>query len=383
MFYHSILSDWNHGNAHFLRGIVRELDAMGHEVAVYEPKNAWSLHHLIADHGTAPLMALYERYPFIQAHRYRLAHLDFEQALEGADLVLVHEWNERELVRRIARCHRRRGDFVLLFHDTHHRLVSRPDEMQQYKLDSFDGVLAFGESLRQLYLERALAERVWVWHEAADTALFRPQTPERMVNPLVWIGNWGDGERTQELQRFLYEPLRELNLRATIYGVRYPEEALRSLRAQGLQYAGWIPNFLVPQIFSQHRVTVHIPREYYVTHLPGVPTIRVFEALACGIPLICAPWEDTEGLFRPGKDFLIAENQQQMTDLLKAVLGQKDLASSLAKSGLETILQRHTCRHRAEELIGIYRQIVSGNQRRFHDASPALSERKNERELCR
>ena len=43
MFYHSLLSDWNHGNAHFLRGVARELQARGHRVEIYEPFNGWSL----------------------------------------------------------------------------------------------------------------------------------------------------------------------------------------------------------------------------------------------------------------------------------------------------------------------------------------------------
>ena len=60
-------------------------------------------------------------------------------------------------------------------------------------------------------------------------------------------------------------------------------------------------------------VTVHIPRQPYVQALPGIPTIRPFEALACGIPLICSPWQDVEGLFTPGTDFLIARHGREMT----------------------------------------------------------------------
>ena len=48
MFYHSLLSDWNHGNAHFLRGIVSELLSRDHDVQVYEPQEAWSLQNLLA-----------------------------------------------------------------------------------------------------------------------------------------------------------------------------------------------------------------------------------------------------------------------------------------------------------------------------------------------
>lgn len=50
-FTHSLVSDWNHGNAHFLRGVIRELTARGHQVQVFEPRNGWSLQNLIADQG--------------------------------------------------------------------------------------------------------------------------------------------------------------------------------------------------------------------------------------------------------------------------------------------------------------------------------------------
>ena len=51
LFVHSLVSDWNHGNAHFLRGVVAELDARGHDVRVLEPHDGWSRANLVADHG--------------------------------------------------------------------------------------------------------------------------------------------------------------------------------------------------------------------------------------------------------------------------------------------------------------------------------------------
>ena len=56
-FTHSLASCWNHGNAHFLRGVLRELIAMGHQVNAYEPKGAWSLENLLKDHGEEGLEA--------------------------------------------------------------------------------------------------------------------------------------------------------------------------------------------------------------------------------------------------------------------------------------------------------------------------------------
>src|SRR5690606_14775845 len=129
---------------------------------------------------------------------------------------------------------------------------------------------------------------------------------------LVWIGNWGDGERSAELQQFLLEPIRRLSLRAKIHGVRYPEAGREALARAGAEYGGWLPNYRVPSLFGQYRVTVHVPRRPYVTALPGIPTIRPFEAMACGIPLVCSPWDDAEGLFSPGSDYLVAHDTEQM-----------------------------------------------------------------------
>ena len=110
-------------------------------------------------------------------------------------------------------------------------------------------------------------------------------------------------------------------------------------------------------MFARHRVTVHVPRRPYVRALPGIPTIRPFEALACGIPLITAPWEDVEGLFRPGRDFLVAENGAAMTAHLERVLSHPAEAEALAASGLERIRCRHTCAHRVDQLLGIYQEL--------------------------
>ena len=67
--------------------------------------------------------------------------------------------------------------------------------MQAFELDAFDGILAFGEVVRELYLRRGWARRAWTWHEAADVRLCRPIEGERREGDLVWVGNWGDGER--------------------------------------------------------------------------------------------------------------------------------------------------------------------------------------------
>ncbi|MBV8816809.1 MAG: hypothetical protein JO022_00555, partial [Acidobacteriaceae bacterium] len=235
-FYHSLESDWNHGNAHFLRGIASELIARGHKVDIYEPSDAWSRENLIREYGEEPIAAFRARYPHLHSTRYDTASLDLDQVLDGIDVVLVHEWNEPELVRRIGLHHRANGRYLLFFHDTHHRSVTDPDSMSRYDLSGYDGVLAYGEAIREIYLQRGWAGQVWTWHEAADTRVFRPHPEIERDGDVVWVGNWGDDERTAELQEFLFDPIRMLGLSAGVYGVRYPEAALQKLREYGINF---------------------------------------------------------------------------------------------------------------------------------------------------
>ncbi len=357
-FTHSLESCWNHGNAHFLRGVLRELSRLGHEIRTFEPADAWSRANLVADHGEAGLSAFRAAYPGLSATRYGPAP-DLAAMCDGADLVIVHEWNDPALVAALGRLRRHEG-FTLLFHDTHHRAVSDPRAIDAFDLAGYDGVLAFGEALAAVYRRRGWGARAFVWHEAADTALFRPPAQEGQREGLVWIGNWGDGERTAELETYLLAPARAEGLALDIHGVRYPPEALAMLSRHGARYRGWLANARAPAVFARHLATVHVPRRFYVRALPGIPTIRVFEALACGIPLVSAPWDDAEHLFRPGADFIMASDGAAMRRALRAVANEPALRESLASQGLATIRARHSCAHRAAELLAIVPRLGRG-----------------------
>jgi spore maturation protein CgeB len=371
MFYHSLVSDWNHGNAHFLRGVATELQALGHEVTVYEPADGWSRRQLLETQGPGPIEAFGACYPTLRGQIYDRDTLDLDRALAGADVVIAHEWNDPQLIAALG-AHRSRGGGVqqhqgpayqLFFHDTHHRAVTDPEALGRLDLRHYDGVLAFGGVLAEIYRGRGWSDRVFVWHEAADTRVFHPRAPaaEQRLD-LVWVGNWGDDERAAELEEFLLGPVRALGLSAEVWGVRYPASALEALERAGIRYRGWLPNFEVPAVFARARLTVHVPRRPYAQALAGIPTIRPFEAMACGIPLISAPWRDSEGLFREGGDYLVARDGEQMATHMRALLTHPALAHKLSATALATISARHTCGHRARELLEIVDRV---RQRRF------------------
>ena len=357
MFYQSLVSDWNHGNAHFLRGIVSELQARGHRLDVFEPEDGWSRMNLLQDAGPAAINDFYKAFPHLSSTSYSNRDLRIAEWLEGVDLVLVHEWNDPRVISAIGLYRRRNPHVRIFFHDTHHRAITAPEELGRFELREYDGILVYGSSLKDAYQKRGWGNRVYVWHEAADVRTFYPREPAGVRGDVVWIGNWGDEERTEELREYFIRPLKRCGLKAQAFGVRYPDSALGELRSAGIEYGGWLPNFKAPEVFARFKTTIHVPRRPYTQALPGIPTIRPFEALACGIPLISAPWLDSEGLFRVGQDFLMVRNGTEMERRLKDVVNDASLARSLSSSGLKTILERHTCAHRVDELLRIYEAV--------------------------
>jgi spore maturation protein CgeB len=362
LFVHSVISDWSHGNAHFLRGLMRALRRRGHDVVACERWRNWSTDQLFEDHGAGPIVEFARRFPDLEIRVYGGWDTIVEEVdalTRGADLVLVHEFNEPELVAAVGQVRRRRGDFVAFFHDTHHRAASVPHQIARFDLGAYDGVLAYGDSLARIYRRDFGVERAWTFHEAADTTVFRPMTAEK-VDDVVWIGNWGDDERSREIREYLVDSARALpELRFAVHGVRYPEAARREIEEAGVEFRGWIANYRVPEAFARAKMTMHIPRGPYLGRLPGIPTIRPFEALACGIPLLSTPWSDVEGLFREGIDHLMVRSPGEMRQAIRRLAGDEEARLRLAEHGLEMIRSRHTCDHRAEQLEAIYDEVAA------------------------
>ena len=364
LFAHSLVSDWNHGNAHFLRGLCRSLAQLGHSVRSYEELGSWSLRNLVKYEEEKAITAIDEFraiYPELDIHFYRNdSTFDpfIEEELKDVDVVIIHEWTEPVIANKVLALKRKYG-FKALFHDTHHRAYTRPNEILRFHIHLFDGLLAFGEAVRRIYSDGFGIPRAWTFHEAADVDVFRP-LPEKVINDVLWIGNWGDEERTRELEEFLVAPaaaLKERQRKIVAHGVRYPDEALRKLEAAGVEYRGYLPNLQAPRAYAASALALHVPRRQYTNGLSGIPTIRVFEALSCGATLVCSPWEDAEGLFRPGEDYVCVPDGKRMTAEIEHLLADEKARRQIAANGMETIRNRHTCMHRAQQLNEILEEL--------------------------
>ena len=364
MFAHSWISDWNHGNAHFLRGLAEALRRRGHEVRCYEDEKSWSAANLQTEgveQAARAIAGFRSAFPDLDVRFYRndVTLTQFaQQELRHSDIVIIHEWNDPQIVRTILSL-KPLLKFQVLFHDTHHRAYTDPSSINRVPLHEFDGVLAFGEAIRRIYRKAFGVKNVWTFHEAADIDHFQP-LPRIKDTDVIWVGNWGDEERTRELEEFLIQPAIKLQDRKfAVHGVRYPADAKHRLAAAAIQFRGYLPNLESPETYASSRISLHVPRRFYANGLSGIPTIRMFEAMACGSPLICSPWTDSESLFRPGEDYVCVENGQAMISEVQTLLRDTIARQQIAENGRQTILCRHTCAHRAEQLENICKELAS------------------------
>ena len=189
LYAHSVVSDWNNGNAHFLRGILSEL-------AAARVIRRWRWSRKMA--GAAPIWSPIKAPPRSHSFAAAFPHLhvttyetdfDHEAALDDADVVIVHEWTPPDLVARIGRLRRGGGRFVLLFHDTHHRGVSDAGAIERCRCPTTTRCWHSARPCGHAMSAWAGAGRAFTWHEAADThrvsARCCPMVPQRAI----WSGS--------------------------------------------------------------------------------------------------------------------------------------------------------------------------------------------------
>ena len=230
--------------------------------------------------------------------------------------------------------------------------------MAAMDLDGFDGVLAFGEVLREAYIRRGWARHAFTWHEAADLRVFRPRPEVVRERDLVWIGNWGDDERTAELQEFLIEPVASLGLSARVHGVRYPPDA----SARAYCKRAWNS----PAIYRTSGSPMRLPQPpqpsiYRDGHMfgccPGSRRSACSRRWPAGFRWSARRGKTPRGCSRPAKTFWspAAASRCAVTSTQSAAI--RSLRAELSRHGRATIEARHSCAHRVDELLAICRAL--------------------------
>jgi spore maturation protein CgeB len=336
----SITSSWGNGHATTYRGLVRELNARGHRVLFLERDVPW-----YADNRDLPKpkycrVGLYESLDDLE-RRFVSPVRDADAVIVGSYVpngVAVGEW-----VTRVARG-------VTAFYDIDTPVTLSKLERGDYEylapklIPRFDMYLSFtgGPTLRRIE-RRYGAPVAHALYCSVDPELYFPEL-RRPQWDLGYMGTYSD-DRQPVLDRLLLDPARRMpEAKFAVVGPQYP----RTIRwPKNVERVAHLPPRKHRAFYNAQRFTLNVTRADMVA-AGWSPSVRLFEAAACGTPIISDAWEGLDQLFTPDSEILIARTPSDTLRCLHEIDETERLA--IGRRARAKVLARHTAAHRAAEL---------------------------------
>ena len=337
----TITSSWGNGHATTYRGLVRALAARGHEVLFLECDKPWYAEHRDLPDPPYGRTALYADVADLMAR--------FTHAVRSADLVIVGSYVPDgvavgEWVTAVARG-------VTAFYDIDtpvtlaklargdHEYLS-PDLIRRYRLYlSFTGGPTLSRLQREFGSPRAVA-----FYCSADPGLYSPDASAHVDYDLGYLGTYSP-DRQPPLEQLLIEPaIRWPDGRFVVAGPQYPAGVVWPANVERVEH---LPPAEHRSFYCRQRFTLNVTRADMVA-AGYSPSVRLFEAAACGTAIISDAWAGLETVLVPGEEILIARSTDDALRLLRET--SPAAARQIGRAARQKVLSAHTADHRAAEL---------------------------------
>jgi nucleoside-diphosphate-sugar epimerase/spore maturation protein CgeB len=332
----SLGSSWGNGHATTFRALLGAFAARGHEVLFLEREVPWyaGAHRDLVDPDYCRLV-YYRDLAGLDAHRHQIAE---------ADAVIVGSYVPDGV--DVGRFVQRHARGVTAFYDIDtpvtlaklargdHEYLA-PDLIPEYDLYlSFTG----GPTLERI--ERELGSpAARALYCSVDDALYRPLNVAPRWD-LTYLGTYSD-DRQPTLERLLIEPARRSpERRFAVAGPQYPDHIDWPENVERIEH---LPPAEHAAFYSASRMTLNVTRADMIA-AGWSPSVRLFEAAACGTPILSDRWEGLDALFTPGTEILLADTSEE------AIAALASDSQAIGAAARARVLSAHTAHHRAAEL---------------------------------
>jgi spore maturation protein CgeB len=341
----SVSSSWGNGHATLWRGLIKALAIQGHTVVFFERDVPYYAAHRDLNELPGGRLVLYGAWEDVRVRA--------GSELADADVALVTSYCPDAVA--AAEVLLDAAAPVRVFYD-----LDTPVTLARIRagvtvpyltargLADFDLVLSYtgGAALAELG-DRLGARRVAPLYGSVDPEIHRPVSPlERFRADLSYLGTYAE-DRQEALVRFFVDPARRLpGSRFLIGGAQYPAGFPWT---DNIYFVHHLPPSEHPAFYNSSRVTLNVTRAPMAS-LGYCPSGRLFEAAACGVPILSDDWPGLDAFFAPGQEILVARTPADTVDALAR--GDAELAR-LARAARERALVDHTAARRAAELVGL------------------------------
>lgn len=356
----SLSSSWGNGHATTYRALLRAFAARGHEVTFLERDVPW---YAASRDLARPDFCRFALYADLDELKRRWA-----AEVAGADAVIVGSYVPDGVAVGAWVQATARG--VTAFYDidtpvTLAKLAAGDEAYLSAELiPGYDLYLSFtGGPMLERIMRRYGAPAARALYCSVDADAYQPR-PEPTRWDLSYLGTYSP-DRQPALERLLLEPARRApRLKFCVAGPQYPDDIDWPVNVERLEH---VPPAEHPAFYAASRFTLNVTRADMIA-AGYSPSVRLFEAAACGTPIISDLWDGLDTLFRPAREIVLARGPEDVLDVLTRV--HEPARRAMAEAARARILTAHTAAHRAAELEAY-----------LHEASPD-ARRKDELQLC-
>ncbi|MGY2907646.1 CgeB family protein [Bradyrhizobium sp. URHC0002] len=348
----SVTSSWGNGHATTYRALIEALANRGHHVTFLERDVPWYRGHRDLTKPSNWTVKLYQSLQDIP-RRYTSLIRDANLVILGSyvpDGVAIAEWVTAH------------AQGVTAFYDIDTPVtLAGLDQGLEYlsaaMIPRFDLYLSFSGGPVPGMIEDAYGSPMArVLYCSADPDLYRPH-PVKQHWSLGYLGTYSD-DRQPSLERLLLAPAMMLaDHQFVVAGSRYPEHLVWPDNVRRIEH---LSQHQHPPFYSRQRFTLNLTRAD-MRALGFSPSVRLFEAAACGTPVISDRWPGIETIFEPGTEILLVSDAREVSQILRDIPEERRLA--IADKARRRILADHTPDHRARQLEAYYLE-AAGRRRR-------------------
>lgn len=343
----SITSSWGNGHATTYRALLKALAARGHGITFLERDVPWYRDNRDMPAASWCAIHLYdETEDLFSTHRDLLLEADL--VLQGSyvpDGVRIGHWLQQE----------RRLPTAFYDIDTPITLTKlrtgEEDYLSAALVPGFDLYLSFagGPMLDRLETEWG-SPRARALYCAVDPEHYAPLEEAERYH-LGYLGTWS-ADRQPLLEALLLEPARRRpGAHFAVAGPQYPEDVQWPANVTRIVH---LPPAAHPRFYATQRFTLNITREAMKT-IGWSPSVRLFEAAACAIPIISDYWEGLSSLFALGDEILIARDADDVVAFIEDL--DAEHRSALGAAARQKVLKHHTADRRARDFEAFAAEI--------------------------
>ena len=358
----SVTSSWGNGHATTYRALLEALASRGHHVTFLERDVPWYRGHRDLTKPSNWTVKLYQSLQDIP-RRYTSLIRDANLVILGSyvpDGIAIAEWVTAH------------AQGVTAFYDIDTPVtLAGLDQGLEYlsaaMIPRFDLYLSFSGGPVPGMIEDAYGSPMArVLYCSADPDLYRPH-PVKQHWSLGYLGTYSD-DRQPSLERLLLAPAMMLaDHQFVVAGSRYPEHLVWPDNVSRIEHLSQHEH---PPFYSRQRFTLNLTRAD-MRALGFSPSVRLFEAAACGTPVISDRWPGIETIFEPGTEILLVSDAREVSQILRDIPEERRLA--IADKARRRILADHTPDHRARQLEAYYLEAAGRRRRNLLQPAAGLT----------